>query len=84
MSIEIRKMQTEDTEPVLKLLGHWNIAPVAPSAEVPVPERTEIVIDNTYVATDGDRIVGVCSIYQHSPVLGEAGSLAVDPETIGE
>ncbi len=80
MSIEIRKMQTEDTEPVLKLLGHWNIAPVAPSAEVPVPERTEIVIDNTYVATDGDRIVGVCSFYQHSPVLGEAGSLAVDPD----
>jgi N-acetylglutamate synthase-like GNAT family acetyltransferase len=79
MSIEIRKMQASDTEQVLKLLGHWNIAPVAPSAEVPVPERSEIPIDNTYVATDGDLIVGVCSFYQHSPVLGEAGSLAVDP-----
>ncbi len=32
MSIEIRKMQAADTEQVLKLLGHWNIAPVAPSA----------------------------------------------------
>jgi N-acetylglutamate synthase-like GNAT family acetyltransferase len=79
MNIEIRKMQASDTEQVLKLLRHWNIAPVTPSAEVPFPERTEIVIDNTYVATDGHRIIGVCSFYRHSPVLGEAGSLAVDP-----
>ena len=79
MSVEIRKMQPSDTEQVLKLLTLWNIAPVVPSPEVPVPERTEIIVDNTYVATDGDCIVGVCSFYQHSPVLGEAGSLAVDP-----
>lgn len=79
MSIEIRKMQAADTEQVMILLAHWNIAPVSPSREVPHPERSEIIVDNTYVATDGGRIVGVCSFYQHSLTVGEAASLGVDP-----
>ncbi len=79
MPIEIRRMQPSDFMQVMKLLAHWNIAPVEPSREVPVPERSEIIVDNTYVALDGDRIVGVCSFIQHSPVLAEGASLAVDP-----
>lgn len=79
MAIEIRRMQPSDFMQVMKLLAHWNIAPVAPSREVPDPERTEIIADNTYVALDGDRIIGVCSFIQHSPVLAEGASLGVDP-----
>jgi N-acetylglutamate synthase-like GNAT family acetyltransferase len=79
MAIEIRKMQPSDFMQVMKLLAHWNLAPLAPSREVPVPERTEVIVDNTYIALDGNGIVGVCSFIQHSPVLAEGASLAVDP-----
>ena len=79
MSIQIRRMLPSDLEQVMRLLAHWNIAPVEPSREVPVPERTEIIVGNTYVATDDGRIVGVCSFFQHSPTLGEVASLGVDP-----
>lgn len=79
MAIEIRKMEPADFEQVMKLLAHWNIAPVAPSPDLPVPERTEIAIDNAYVAIDGDRVVGVCSYILHSPILAEGASFCVDP-----
>lgn len=79
MAIAIRRMQPSDLAPVMRLLAHWNIAPLAPSREVPVPERTEIIVDNTYVALDDERIVGVCSFIQHSPHLAEGASLGVDP-----
>jgi len=79
MAIEIRKMQPSDSEQVMRLLAHWNLAPVAPSRDLPDPERTELIVANTHVAADGDRIVGVCSFIQHSPTLAEGASLAVDP-----
>src|SRR6266850_1759563 len=79
MAIEIRKMQPSDSTQVMKLLAYWNIAPVAPSREVPVPERTELIVENAHVAVDGDRIVGVCSFIQHSPTLAEGASFGVDP-----
>lgn len=79
MTVEIRKMQSSDLMNVTALLGYWNIAPVAPSSEIPDPERTELIVENTYVAIDGDRIVGVCSFIQHSPIVAEGASLAVDP-----
>lgn len=79
MTITIRKMQPSDSAQVMKLLAHWNVAPVAPSRDIPDPERTEIIIDNTHVALEGGRIVGVCSFIQHSPTLAEGASLGVDP-----
>lgn len=79
MTIELRRMRPSDTGHVMNLLARWNIAPLAPSRDVPVPERTGIIVDNTYVALDDGRIIGVCSFIQHSPVLAEGASLAVDP-----
>lgn len=79
MAIEIRKMHTSDLEQVMNLLARWNIAPIAPSREVPLPERTEVIVDNTFVALDDDRIIGVCSFIQQSPLIGEGASTAVDP-----
>jgi N-acetylglutamate synthase-like GNAT family acetyltransferase len=72
-------MQSSDLIPVTRLLAYWNIAPVVPSREIPDPERTELIVENTHVALDGDRIVGVCSFIQHSPTVAEGASLAVDP-----
>lgn len=80
MTIEIRKMQSSDLTHVIGLLSYWNIAPLAPSREIPDPERTELIVENTHVALDGDRIVGVCSFIQHSPIVAEGASLAVDPD----
>lgn len=83
MAIEIRKMQPSDSMQVMTLLAYWNIAPVAPSREIPVPERTEIIIDNAHVALDDGRIVGVCSYIQQSPTLAEGASFGVDPDYHG-
>lgn len=79
MTIEIRGMRPSDLSQVMRLLAHWNIAPMEPSAAVPVPERTELVIDHAYVALDGERIVGVCSYILRSPTLAEGASFGVDP-----
>jgi N-acetylglutamate synthase-like GNAT family acetyltransferase len=78
MAIEIRKMQASDLGQVMALLAYWNYAPLAPSRDVPTPERTEIVIENAHVAVDDGRIVGVCSYILHSPTLAEGASFAVD------
>lgn len=79
MTITIRKMQPSDYPFVMELLAHWNIAPLAPTRDIPHPERTEIIVENSHVALDGTRIVGVCSFIQHSPTLAEGASLALDP-----
>jgi N-acetylglutamate synthase-like GNAT family acetyltransferase len=79
MAITVRRMQPADLERVLTLLAHWNIAPIAPSADIPNPERSEFIVENALVAEDGERIVGVRSFIRHSPTLGEGASLGVDP-----
>lgn len=79
MAITIREMRQSDYEQVILLLAHWNIAPVSPSSEIPHPERSQLIVENTLVAVDGERIVGVRSFIQHSPILGEGASLALDP-----
>jgi len=79
MAIAIRKMQPSDYAQVMELLAYWNLAPVAPSRDIPDPERTEVIVDNSFVALDGDRIVGVCSFIQLSPTLAEGASLGLDP-----
>jgi N-acetylglutamate synthase-like GNAT family acetyltransferase len=79
MAILIRRMRPEDREQVVALLARWNLAPVAPTPAVPEPERADIIVENSVVALDKDRIVGVCSHIRHSETLAEGASLAVDP-----
>lgn len=79
MSLVIRQMQPSDMEQVLRLLECWNIAPISPTVDIPAPERTELLVENTVVAVDDGRIVGVRSFIQHSPTLAEGASLAVAP-----
>lgn len=83
MPVEIRKMRSEDYAASMQILDKWNMAPVAPSADLQNPERSELNIENSFVAEKGGAIVGVCSYIVHSPELAETASLAVDPSCRG-
>jgi ribosomal protein S18 acetylase RimI-like enzyme len=72
-------MRTADLDQVMRLLARWNIAPQSPTAEMPDPERTNIIIGNTFVAEDAGRIVGVRSYIQLTATEAEGASMAVDP-----
>lgn len=77
--VRIRKMRAEDLPACMAILAQWNMAPRAPSADTPDPERSGIEIANGFVAEADGRIVGTCSYIVHSPELAETASLAVDP-----
>lgn len=78
-NVLVRKMRPDDLPGALQILRQWNMAPLAPSAEVPDPERSSIEIDNAFVAVAGERIVGTCSYFILGDGWGETASLAVDP-----
>lgn len=84
MAVVIRKMVAADLPQVMSLLARWNLAPRPPSPETPDPERTTLHVENTYVAVDENRIVGVSSYIMHSAELAEACSVAVDPAYLGQ
>lgn len=84
MTVTFRDMQPADLDEVLALLAHWNLAPVAPSADNPHPERTEFAVENATVAVDGGRIVGVNSFFVLSPTVAEGASFAVAPAYRGQ
>ena len=83
MDVEIRKMRPEDLPQALELLRLWNLAPMAPTADVPQPERTGLIVENTHVAVAGERVVGLGSFIQLSPTEAEGASFAVAPEYRG-
>jgi predicted N-acetyltransferase YhbS len=73
-------MRAGDMESVIDLLSKQNMAPMTPTPEIPEPERSSINVQNTFVATDGDIIVGVGSYIILSEGFAETASLAVDPD----
>lgn len=77
MSIEIRKMREDDLNDALALLAEWNMAPRAPTAETPDPERTTLNVDNSFVAMHNGNLVGVASYIVLSAETAETASLAV-------
>lgn len=77
MSIEIRKMKLEDLNHALALLGDWSMAPLSPTPEIPNPERTTLNIENSFVALDDGKLVGVASYIILSAETAETASLAV-------
>ena len=79
MTVSIRPMRADDLDQVLQLLVRWNIAPQLPTAEMPDPERTSIIIGNTFVAEDAGQIVGVRSFIQLTTTEAEGASMAVHP-----
>ena len=83
MSVAVRKMRTGDLPRVLEILSDWNMAPVAPSAEIPHPERSEFLVANALVAELDGRVVGCCSYFVISETVCETASLAVDRDCAG-
>jgi 3-keto-5-aminohexanoate cleavage enzyme len=83
MEIEIRRIQAHETAGAMRLLAAWNMAPVAPSAENPDPERSDLDSENTFVAIRDGIVVGVCSYIIHSADTAETASMAVDPSVKG-
>lgn len=79
----IRKMQPQDMDAAMALLGKWNMAPIASSKAVPNPERSHLNIDNTYVALLRGKLVGVASYILLGDGRAETASLAVDPQYLG-
>jgi N-acetylglutamate synthase-like GNAT family acetyltransferase len=79
MAATIRRMRDGDLPGVLRVLAHWNMAPVAPSAEIPDPERSGIDVTRSFVAEAEGRIVGVASYILHSAQYAETASHAVEP-----
>ena len=77
--IEIRKMRPDEAGRTIEILAQWNMAPVAPSAAVPEPERTGLDPDCTFVAVAEDTIVGVGSYILLGDGWAETASLAVEP-----
>ena len=82
--INIRKMNDDDVEDAMALLNRWNMAPREATQDTPDPERSTINVEHSFVALDGDTLVGMCSYIVHSDELAETASLAVDPEYRGK
>lgn len=79
--VRIRKMDEDDVDAVRRLLDAWNMAP---REEDPEAERSEIRVDNSFVAECDGRIVGTASYIVHGPETAETASLAVHPDRRGE
>lgn len=82
--LTIRKMRRNDESAAIKLLKAWNMAPRPPSESEPDPERSSLILDNSFVAVRDEQIVGVCSYILGEPGEGETASLAVDPSCVGQ
>ncbi len=77
--IAVRKMKQQDLDPAMDILRAWNMAPMKATVDNPDPERSGLVIENSFVALDGQRIVGVASYLERSSGEAETASLAVAP-----
>ena len=77
--ITIRKMIGADLDQALVILAKWNLAPITPSKEIPNPERSGLDISKSFVAENGNKIIGICSYILLMETTAEAASFAVDP-----
>jgi len=76
-------MCIKDFDDAMAILGEWNMAPMAASSDIEDPERSELNIENSFVALLDDQVVGVCSYIIHNPQLAETASMAVTPSCRG-
>ena len=80
-TVRIRKMNEDDVEAAMAILDEWDMAP---ETDREGAERSEIRVGNSFVAEDGDDIVGTASYILHTDTLGETASMAVDPDYRGQ
>lgn len=80
-TVQIRKMRETDIEPAMAILDEWDMAP---DMDREGAERSELRVESSFVAEDGDTVVGVASYIVHTNTLAETASMAVDPDYRGE
>src|SRR5262249_29776776 len=81
--ITLRKLSGDDLPRVIEILSYWNMAPVGPTAAVPIPETTGLEPERTTLAIVQQNIVGVASYILLENGWAETTSLAVDPAWLG-
>jgi N-acetylglutamate synthase-like GNAT family acetyltransferase len=74
-------MSSGDVEAAMSILDEWDMAPETDQDDA---ERSQIRVDNSFVAEASDAVVGVASYIVHTDTLAETASLAVDPEYRGQ
>ncbi|HYC17223.1 MAG TPA: GNAT family N-acetyltransferase [Pseudolabrys sp.] len=77
--VMLRKLSDNDLPRVIEILSYWNMAPVEPTATVPVVETTGLEPERTTIAIVRHKIVGVASYIVLDNGWAETVSLAVDP-----
>ncbi|WP_276258061.1 GNAT family N-acetyltransferase [Haloglomus litoreum] len=80
-TVRIRKMREEDVPAAMDVLDRYDMAPKTDQEDA---ERSEIRVENSFVAEDGEDVVGTASYIVHSDTLAETASMAVHPDYRGE
>jgi ketopantoate reductase/GNAT superfamily N-acetyltransferase len=78
--VVIRPMRADDLPAATAILEQWNMAP---TPDEPDAERSGIIVEHSFVAERGGRLVGTASYLMLAPDHAETASLAVDPECRG-
>lgn len=78
MEIIIRKMEMADMDAAIRVLEEWNLALLSPVPADPETGSDSIDIENSFVALDGETVVGVASYIVWPKGLAETVSLGVD------
>ena len=78
--IVVRPMQPADVPGAMRVLSIWHMAPDPNRRDA---ERSEIVVENSFVAECKSEIVGVASFLLLAEDTAETASLAVDPAFTG-
>lgn len=81
ITVRIRKMREGDIPAAMDILDGYDMAPTTDQEDA---ERSEIRVENSFVAEAGDDIVGTASYIVHSDTLAETASMAVHPDYRGE
>ena len=76
----VRPMRPEDVPGAMAVLRQWDMAPTTHEAN---PERSGIVVENAFVAEDGQAIVGTAGWFAIGDGVAETASMAVDPRYQG-
>lgn len=69
-------MRPDDVPAAMRILEEWNMAPDSDRENA---ERSEIVVENAFVAVVDGEIVGTAGWFALSDDVAETASLAVDP-----
>lgn len=80
-AVRIRKMREGDVPAAMDILDEYDMAPKTDRESA---ERSEIRVENSFVAEEAGDVVGTASYIVHSDTVAETASMAVHPDYRGE